>query len=160
MQILFQVEQSWFWIEVNGRFWDFWIFMYHCVVKSSVCNGGQIKQSWPKISHKYERRNLPANSKFQKQIWIPNNLGVHNLLKLYICNHSFLKISELIYWDQSWLRSTFCSVQLLLWTTSGKLVKIAGNLRISGETYKKSPKNFTAQLHGQRWNQSIDIRVD
>ena len=37
LQILFQLELSWFWIEGNGRFWDFLLFMYHCVVKSSVC---------------------------------------------------------------------------------------------------------------------------
>ena len=37
LQILFRLELSWFWIEGNGRFWDFLLFMYHCVVKSSVC---------------------------------------------------------------------------------------------------------------------------
>ena len=36
LQILFQLELYWFWIEGNGRFW-FLLFMYHCVVKSSVC---------------------------------------------------------------------------------------------------------------------------
>ena len=38
LQILSKLELSWFWIEGNGRFWDFLLFMYHCVVKSSVCS--------------------------------------------------------------------------------------------------------------------------
>ena len=57
------------------------------------------------------------------------------------CTASRAKMKS-IYWHQSWLTYTFYSAQKL--TTSGKLVKIAGNLRISVETYKKSPKTFTA----------------
>ena len=43
LQILFRLELSWFWIEGNGRFWDFLLFMYHCVVKSSVCSAGYFR---------------------------------------------------------------------------------------------------------------------
>ena len=37
LKILFGLELSWFWIEGNGCFLDFWLFTYHCVVKSSMC---------------------------------------------------------------------------------------------------------------------------